>query len=88
MGTNSVTDGKAYLSYRPWLPEPSGSFSGSGEVCRHMVVYHICLSLLPIALIQHIDEVSAPVQTDYRSIQEAQDGDIQCVTGLCVVTFG
>lgn len=83
--------GKACLSYRSWLPELSGSFSDGGEICRHMMVDHICFSLLPIALIQHTEEVSAPVETDYRSLQEALAGDtvgVQCVTGLCVVTYG
>lgn len=43
-----------------------GSFSGSGgDVCRHMMVDHICFSLLPPTLIQHTEEVSAPVETGH-----------------------
>lgn len=40
-----------------------------------MIVNHICFSLLPPALSQHTKEMSAPVETDYRSLQGAQAGD-------------
>lgn len=47
----------------PKLQAMVGSFSGSGgDVCRHMMVDHICFSLLPPTLIQHTEEVSAPVE--------------------------